>query len=89
MKIQILIFICLALVGCGTLQDVHEIAEIARKSQPIVDTVVDVSDDIRAADDIHDWAGIAEKIAYGVAGVAALVAGNEVRRRRKRAKNNG
>ena len=74
------------LVSCGPLQDVADIAQTTRDVAPLIEAGKDIADDLKTTDGPRDWAGIVEKIAYGVGGVAALVAGNEIRRRRKKGK---
>lgn len=73
------------MLGCDTLQNVDDIAKISRKLDPIVETGKEVADDIRSADGVRDWAGIIEKIAYGV-GAAAAVAGGVVVNKKRKAK---
>ena len=83
-------FLCLILVSCGTLGSVQNaadrIADVAEGVTPIVEKGKEIADDIRNAETPRDWAGILEKIAYGVGAAAALAGGEAYRRKRKAAK---
>jgi len=69
----------LFVIACAPLQDVQDIADFTRDVKPVAEVVAEVVSD----DGPRDWWSIAEKAAYAVAAAAALIGGNEVRKRRK------
>lgn len=85
MKYLIFLFLTF-LPSCGSVQDVRDIAQTTRDVAPLIEAGKEIAEDLKGAEGPRDWAGIVEKIAYGVAGVSAIVAGNEVRRRRNKKK---
>lgn len=72
-------FYLTTIIGCAPLEDLHQVAVVARDIEPIVKVVSEIA----TADSPRDWFDIAQKILAGVGVIAAGIGGEAYRRKRK------